>query len=259
MNSTGAGNLLAGKVVLITGGGGGIGGAVATLSAQEGADAVVVADANGDAAAGVATQLATMGVTAIGATVDITDEQSVAGLVDTTVERFGRLDAAVNAAGISGDMTPLVDLDPAAWDQMVAINLTGTYRCLRHQLRHMIPHGSGAIVNTSSGAGLVGVPGLAHYAAAKHGVLGLTKSAALEHARSGVRINAVCPGTTDTPMIRSFVGNDERAARMVGNSVGRGSMGEPGEVAEAIVWLCSDRSSFVNGESMVVDGATVCR
>ena len=250
---------MAGKVVLITGGGGGIGGAAATLCAQEGADAVVVADTNGDTVTDVAAQLAAMGVTAIGATVDITDEQSVAGLVDTTVERFGRLDAAVNAAGISGDMTPLVDLEPSAWDQMVAVNLTGTYRCLRHQLRHMVPQGSGAIVNTSSGAGLVGVPGLAHYAAAKHGVLGLTKSAALEHARSGVRINAICPGTTDTPMIRSFVGSDERAARMVGNSVGRGSMGEPGEVAEAIVWLCSDRSSFVNGESMVVDGATVCR
>lgn len=258
-DGTTAGTMATAKVVVVTGAGGGIGGAAAALFAREGADMVVVADANTDAAHEVADGIVAAGFAAMAATVDVTDEGSVAALFDTTVERFGRIDAAVNTAGISGTMTPLVDLDADAWDQMLAVNLTGIYRCLRHELRHMVPRGTGAIVNTSSGAGLVGVPGLAHYAAAKHGVLGLTKSAALEYARSGVRVNAVCPGTTDTPMIRSFVGSDERAARMVGNSVGRGTMGDPAEVAEAMVWLCSDRASFVNGESMVVDGATVCR
>jgi NAD(P)-dependent dehydrogenase (short-subunit alcohol dehydrogenase family) len=114
-------------------------------------------------------------------------------------------------------------------------------------------------VNTSSGAGVVGVAGLGHYAAAKHGVLGLTKSAAIEHARSGVRVNAICPGTTDTPMIRGFMDANPGAAKFIVNSVGRGSLGQPDEVAQAAVWLCSDRASFVNGESLMVDGATVCR
>jgi len=246
-------------VVLVTGGGGGIGSATARLFASEGASAVVVADADLAAAQQVADDINTSGGLAVATEVLVTDEDAVAAMIDTVVERFGRLDAAVNNAGISGTMTSLVDLEPEEWERMLAVNLTGIYRCLRHELRHMVARGTGAIVNTSSGAGLVGVAGLAHYAAAKHGVLGLTKSAAMEYARSGVRINAVCPGTTDTPMIRGFMGTDERAARMVGNSVGRGFMGEPGEVAEAMVWLCSDRASFVNGESLVVDGATVCR
>jgi NAD(P)-dependent dehydrogenase (short-subunit alcohol dehydrogenase family) len=174
------------------------------------------------------------------------------------VDRWGRLDAAHNNAGISGTMTPLTELATADWDRMLAINLTGTFLCLRHELRHLVPTGRGAVVNTSSGAGMVGVAGLAHYAAAKHGVLGLTKSAALEHARSGVRINAICPGTTDTPMIRSFIGDDPGIERFIANSTGRGTMGAPDEVAQAAVWLCSDRASFVNGESLVVDGATLC-
>lgn len=253
------GNLATDKVVLVTGGGGGIGAAVSTLFAEEGAAVVVVADADVEAAERVAASIVATGHGAIGTRIDVTDDASVAAVVDTVIERFGRLDAAVNNAGISGTMTPLADLSPADWAQMLAVNLTGVFLCLRHELRHMGGRGAGAVVNTSSGAGIVGVAGLAHYAAAKHGVLGLTKSAAMEYARTGVRINAVCPGTTDTQMIRRFIGSDERAERLIGGSVGRGHMGAPAEVAEAIVWLCSDRASFVNGESMVVDGATVCR
>ena len=246
-------------MVLVTGGGQGIGAASAALFAAEGADVVVVADANGAAAESVAAGIVAAGGRAEPATLDVTDEDAVAALVDTVVAQWGRLDAAHNNAGISGDMTPLTELARTEWDHMLAVNLTGVFLCCKHELRHMAPAGRGAIVNTSSGAGVVGVAGLGHYAAAKHGVLGLTKSAAIEHARSGVRVNAICPGTTDTPMIRGFLDANPGAARFVVNSVGRGSLGQPDEVAQAAVWLCSDRASFVNGESLMVDGATVCR
>jgi NAD(P)-dependent dehydrogenase (short-subunit alcohol dehydrogenase family) len=248
-----------GKVVLVTGGASGIGEASARLFASEGATTVVVADADLDRAREVADQLVSGGAAADAVHLEVTDEGSVAAAVDGVVARWGRLDAAHNCAGISGTMTPLADLAAAEWERMLAVNLTGTFLCLRHELRHLVPAGAGAVVNTSSGAGLVGVAGLAHYAAAKHGVLGLTKSAALEHARSGVRINAICPGTTDTPMIRSFISGDPGIERFIANSTGRGTMGSPDEVAQAAVWLCSDRASFVNGESLVVDGATLCR
>lgn len=246
-------------VVLVTGGARGIGEASARLFAAEGAHAVIVADADGDAAGAVAADIVATGGTAEAITVDVTDEDSVVLMVDGIMQRWGRLDAAHNNAGISGTMTPLTDLSIADWDRMLAVNLTGVFLCCKHELRHMVPAGGGAIVNTSSGAGMVGVAGLGHYAAAKHGVLGLTKSAALEHARSGVRVNAICPGTTDTPMIRGFMDANPAAAKFIANSVGRGTLGLPAEVAEAAVWLCSPRASFVNGESLVVDGATVCR
>jgi NAD(P)-dependent dehydrogenase (short-subunit alcohol dehydrogenase family) len=246
-------------VVLVTGGGQGIGAASAALFAAEGAEVVVVADANGAAAESVAAGIVAAGGRAEPATLDVTDEDAVAALVDTVVAQWGRLDAAHNNAGIGGDLTPLTELARAEWDHMLAVNLTGVFLCCKHELRHMAPAGRGAIVNTSSGAGVVGVAGLGHYAAAKHGVLGLTKSAAIEHARSGVRVNAICPGTTDTPMIRGFMDANPGAAKFIVNSVGRGSLGQPDEVAQAAVWLCSDRASFVNGESLMVDGATVCR
>ena len=248
-----------GFVVLVTGGGGGIGAASAELFAAEGAEVVVVADANAEAAEAVAAGIVAGGGRAEAATLDVTDEDAVAALVDTVVARWGRIDAAHNNAGISGDMTPLSELSRVEWDHVLAVNLTGVFLCCKHELRHMAPAGRGAIVNTSSGAGVVGVAGLGHYAAAKHGVLGLTKSAAIEHARSGVRVNAICPGTTDTPMIRGFMDANPGAAKFIVNSVGRGSLGQPDEVAQAAVWLCSDRASFVNGESLMVDGATVCR
>jgi NAD(P)-dependent dehydrogenase (short-subunit alcohol dehydrogenase family) len=248
-----------GFVVLVTGGGGGIGAASAELFAAEGAEVVVVADANAEAAEAVAAGIVAGGGRAEAATLDVTDEDAVAALVDMVVARWGRIDAAHNNAGISGDMTPLSELSRVEWDHMLAVNLTGVFLCCKHELRHMAPAGRGAIVNTSSGAGVVGVAGLGHYAAAKHGVLGLTKSAAIEHARSGVRVNAICPGTTDTPMIRGFMDANPGAAKFIVNSVGRGSLGQPDEVAQAAVWLCSDRASFVNGESLMVDGATVCR
>lgn len=251
--------LAEGLVVVVTGAASGIGAAMARRFAAEGAAHVALADADVEAAAAVAADIAASGASAEAHHLDVTDEGSVEQVLDTVTSGWGRLDAAVNNAGISGTMTPLAELERSDWDRMLAVNLTGVYLCCKHELRHMVPAGRGAIVNTSSGAGLVGVAGLAHYAAAKHGVLGLTKSIAIEHARNGVRVNAICPGTTDTPMIRAFMDDNPAAARFIAASVGRGSLGDPSEIAEAALWLCSDRSSFVSGESLVVDGATVCR
>jgi NAD(P)-dependent dehydrogenase (short-subunit alcohol dehydrogenase family) len=246
--------LAEGKIVLVTGGGSGIGEASARLFAAEGASAVVIADRDTGGARRVADDIG-----AEAATVDITDEASVRALIDGIVERHGRLDSALNNAGISGRLTNLVDLSLEAWHEMLAVNLTGAFLCLKHELRVMAAAGRGAIVNTASAAGVVPSPGLAHYCAAKHGVLGLTKTAAKEHVTAGIRVNAVLPGTTRTPMMEAFIGGDADVERIMQRTVGRGAMGTPQEIAEAAVWLCSDRASFVTGESLIVDGGTVFR
>ena len=142
---------------------------------------------------------------------------------------------------------------------MISVNLTGVFLCMQRELAVMVDQGSGAIVNTSSGAGVIGFPSLPHYVAAKHGVVGLTKTAALEYATRGIRVNAVLPGMTDTPMVRSGDNAHNNQLEQMVKRMGRGTMGQPNEIAEAVVWLCSDRASFVSGESMLVDGATVCR
>jgi NAD(P)-dependent dehydrogenase (short-subunit alcohol dehydrogenase family) len=250
--------LVGGKVALVTGAGSGIGAASAQLFAAEGAT-VVVADIDGAAAAAVAAAIRDVGGEATAVQADVTDEASVTAMVAAVLERHGRLDCAHNNAGISGQMTPFTDLSLDDWDRLIAINLTGVFLCLKHELRAMAAQGGGSIVNTSSGAGVVGVAGLPHYAAAKHGVLGLTKSAAQEYAKAGIRVNAICPGTTRTPMIEAFIAGNPDVEKFVTHTIGRGSLGEAGEVAQAAVWLCSDRASFVSGESMLVDGATVCR
>ena len=250
--------MVAGKVALVTGAGSGIGEASARLFAAEGAT-VVVADVDGSAADRVAGSIRADGGEAIALSVDVTDEASVTAMVASVLDHHGRLDCAHNNAGISGVMTPFTDLTLDDWERMLRVNLTGVFLCMKHELAPMAARRSGAIVNTSSGAGVVGFAGLPHYVAAKHGVLGLTKSAAQEYARSGIRVNAICPGTTRTPMIESFLAGQPEIEKLVTRGVGRGSMGEALEVAQAAVWLCSDRSSFVSGESMLVDGATVCR
>jgi NAD(P)-dependent dehydrogenase (short-subunit alcohol dehydrogenase family) len=251
--------LAEGKVVLVTGAARGIGEASARLFAAEGAAMVIVADIDLEAATAVAEAISADGGSARAAQVDVTDEQSVSDLVADIVERHGRLDSAHNNAGISGDMSPFCDMTLATWQRMIDINLTSVFLCMKYELRQMSSQGAGAIVNTSSGAGVVGFAGLPHYVAAKHGVVGLTKTAAQEFARSGVRVNAILPGTTNTPMIRGFVEGNPEVGKMIAKSVGRGTLGDPDEVAQAAVWLCSDRASFVSGESMLVDGATVCR
>ena len=250
--------MVAGKVALVTGGASGIGAASARLFAAEGAT-VVVADIDGPAADEVAASIRGEGGDAGAVAVDVTDEASVEAMIATIVERHGRLDCAHNNAGISGAMTPFTDLALDSWEHMIRVNLTSVFLCMKHELAAMQRQGLGAIVNTSSGAGVVGFAGLPHYVAAKHGVLGLTKTAAQEFAKSGIRVNAVCPGTTRTPMIESFLAGQPEIEKLVRRGVGRGSLGEAIEIAEAAVWLCSDRASFVSGESMLVDGATICR
>lgn len=250
--------LVDGKVALVTGGGSGIGEASARLFAAEGA-AVVVADLDGAAAERVASAITAAGGRALAVTVDVTVEGAVRELVATSVEAFGRLDIAHNNAGISGAPTSFTTLSLDDWRRMIETNLTSVFLCMKHELAVMVEQGSGAIVNSSSGAGVVAAPGLPHYTAAKHGVLGLTKCAAQEHARHGIRVNAILPGTTRTPMIEGFIGGNPDIEKMVTRGIGRGTLGEPDEIAQAAVWLCSDRASFVNGESMLVDGATVCR
>lgn len=250
--------LVEGKVALVTGAGSGIGEASARLFAHEGAS-VVVADIDAEAAERVAASIRAGGASASAVAADVTDEADVAAMVQHVLDRFGRLDCALNNAGISGSMTPFTQLSLDEWNLMIAIDLTSVFLCMKHELRVMAEQGFGAIVNTSSGAGVVGFSGLAHYVAAKHGVVGLTKTAASEFARAGIRVNAILPGTTNTPMVQEFLTAHPTAAGVVAGSVGRGTLGEPGEVAQAAVWLCSDRAGFVSGESMLVDGATVCR
>ncbi len=231
---------LEGRVALVVGGASGIGAATASLL-REGGATVVVADLH-----------ASDGHEAV----DVTDGEAVDELVAALVSRHGRLDIAVNAAGVAGTHATVAESDPAAWDHTIAVNLTGVYRCTRAELAVMVPAGRGAIVNVASAAGAVGVPGLAAYSASKHGVVGLTRSAALEVARSGVRVNAVLPGSTRTPMLAGFVGDDAALERM-GRATPIGRLAEPAEVARAIVWLASDDSSFVTGEALAVDGGAL--
>ena len=250
--------LAEGKVALVTGAGRGIGEATARLFATEGA-AVVVCDIDVASAQAVVQSIQERGGEAVAVAADLTKEDDVAAVINTAIDRYGRLDCAVNNAGISGRFGSFIDLPLHEWHQMINANLTSVFLCLKYELGVMAAQGTGSIVNVSSGAGVVAAPGLPHYTAAKHGVLGLTKCAAQEYAAKGVRVNAILPGTTRTPMIENFINGDPQIEKMVSRGIGRGYLGEPIEIAEAAVWLCSDRASFVCGESLLVDGATVCR
>ncbi len=216
--------LVEGKVALVTGAGSGIGEHSARLFAAEGAS-VVVADLNGDAALSVAQAIVDLGGTAIGVQADVTNERQVIAMVAATIKEYGRLDCAHNNAGISGTMSAFTDLSLDDWNHMIAINLTSVFLSMKHEIPAMLASGGGAIVNTSSGAGVVGFAGLPHYVAAKHGVVGLTKTAALEFAKNNIRVNAVLPGTTNTPMIQEFTNSNPDIGKMIAKSVGRGSLG----------------------------------
>ena len=246
--------LMEDKVVLVTGAGSGIGRATAVAAAREGAAGVIVADLDDVAAAETLAEVAAFAATRVIAIhTDVSVEADVRRMVETSVSTFGRLDCAVNNAGTSLPPTRLTDLTLVDWSRLIGINLTSVYLCLRFELAEMAAIG-GSIVNVASIAGFTGTVGHGAYGATKHGVLGLTKCAALEGAPSGIRVNTVCPGRTDTPLLRAGVRGyeDEWAARSAEVPLGR--IAAPDELAEAIVWLCSDRASFVTGESMVVDG-----
>ncbi len=250
--------MVAGRSALVTGAASGIGRAAAELLAREGA-AVLVCDCDESGATAVAQDIRDHGGTAEAMAVDVTREADIEAAVKRCVSLFGDLDCAVNNAGITGTAGALADIDAGEWQRVVSVNLTGTFLCLKHELARMRRQGSGVIVNVASGSGIVATPGLAAYCASKHGILGLTKTAAVEHAGSGIRVNAVCPGSTDTPMLRRAMEQNPQMEALILSSQPGGRLARPEEIAEAIVWLCSGRSSFVSGATLLVDGAAVAR
>jgi NAD(P)-dependent dehydrogenase (short-subunit alcohol dehydrogenase family) len=247
---------LTGGVAVVTGGGSGIGRAVALAYAAAGAR-VAVADLDEDAARSTCDLVAAAGGEAHPAAVDVADAGAVAAWTDDVLARWGRLDVACNNAGTSGTYAPLADQPLEDWERVLAVNLTGTFLCLRAQVPAMVAGGGGAVVNVASAAGLMGFAHLPAYVASKHGVVGLTKSVALEVAHRGVRVNAVCPGSIRTPMLAGFAGGDEAALEAMGRQAPMRRLGTPEEVAEAVVWLCDPVSSFVTGQALGVDGGVL--
>ena len=250
--------LVEGKAALVTGGASGIGRATALLLAEEGAR-VLVCDRDEAGARETVQKIAAAGGSARFVVTDVTREPEVEAAVAAALEAFGRLDCAVNCAGVTGAGGALHEIDLAGWAHTLDVNLTGVFLSMKHEIAAMVKQGSGSVVNIASGAGFIAVPGLGPYCATKHAVLGLTKTAAVENARTGVRVNAICPGSIDTPMLRASIANLPGMEKMVLASQPGGRFGRPEEIAEAAVWLCSDRASFVSGESMLVDAASVAR
>jgi len=242
-----------GQVAFVTGAGMGMGLAAARAFAASGA-AVMLTDIDGDLASAEAKRIVAEGGKAIGIACDVSNETQVAAAVDRTVAEFGRLDMAFNNAGIQVPPSDAADEPIEQFERVTAINQRGVWASMKHELRIMREQGSGAIVNNSSLGGLVGLPGRAAYHGTKHAVLGMTKSAGVEYAPRGVRINAVCPGTIDTPMVRSMLEGqaDAMAEIMRDQSIGR--LGHADEVAAAVLWLCSPGASFIVGVGLPVDG-----
>ena len=244
---------LAGKVAFVTGGGTGIGRAAALAFAREGA-AVAVAGRSEGPLRETVRLIEEAGGRALAVRCDVSREEDVKAALGRTVEAFGRLDCAFNNAGVEQKPAPAAELDAEEWDRVVGTDLRGVFLCMKHEIPLMLEHGGGAIVNTSSGAGIVGIRGNMAYTAAKHGVVGMTKAAALDYAASGIRVNAVCPGYIDTSMMDRFTGGTPEGRAKVTAEEPIGRVGEPEEIAAAALWLCSDAAAFVVGHAMVVDG-----
>jgi NAD(P)-dependent dehydrogenase (short-subunit alcohol dehydrogenase family) len=247
-----------GQVAVVTGAGSGMGRDTAQAFAAAGA-AVVLADINQDGLRAATDELTAAGHQALGVTCDVSDEAQVAALVERTVDTFGRLDMAFKNAGIMIPPSDAADEPAENFDRVTAINLRGVWTCMKYELRQMRAQGRGAIVNCSSLGGLVGVPGRASYHATKHGVIGLTKSAALEYAPRGIRINAVCPGTIQTPMVTDMVAKGELDIPEAEANQPIGRLGRGDEMAAAVLWLCSSGASFVLGVALPVDGGYTAR
>ncbi len=247
--------LLEGKSALVTGGGSGIGRATALAFAREGAW-VAVADQTIEAAQKTVAEIEARDGKAVAIACDVTDDDAVKAMVAAAVDAFGGLDCAFNNAGISpfnvnAHGQKIGDIAPEAWARIIDVNLTGVWRCLRHEVAQMRTQGGGVIVNTASILGLVGSPTSSAYVASKHGVVGLTKTAAVDHAEENIRVNAVCPGYIETPMTEETM--RRRGGRIMAR-VPMQRMGKPEEIAEAVIWLCSERASFVTGVAWAVDG-----
>ena len=250
--------LLDGKIALITGAGSGIGRASALTFAREGAK-VAVADKLVDGGQETVRMVEAAGGTASFIEVDVSDAASVKAMVNATVDTYGRLDCAYNNAGIEGQVAPTDSYADDMFDKVIAVNLTGVWLCMKYEIPRLLEQGGGAIVNTASGAGLIGVAGLSAYVASKHGVIGLTKTAALEYAKSGIRVNAVCPGLIQTPMVERLTAGQPQLGEALVAMEPVGRTGKPEEIAESVVWLCSDAASFVTGHAMSVDGGFVAQ
>ena len=244
-----------GKVALVTGGSSGIGRASALAFAREGTK-VVVADVNVEGGEETVQKIEELGGEGIFTRADMSNTADVEAMVTKAVEAYGRLDCAFNNAGLFG-LGSIVECTEQDWDRIMDVNLKGVWLCLKYEILQMLEQRGGVIVNTASVAGLVGGAGATPYVASKHGVVGLTKVAALEYADQGIRVNAVCPGLTRTPMIKDLLNTEREESSISRHPIGR--LGTPEEIAEAVVWLCSDAASFVTGHAMPVDGGYVAQ
>jgi NAD(P)-dependent dehydrogenase (short-subunit alcohol dehydrogenase family) len=245
-----------GKVALVTGGSSGIGRATALDFAREGAR-VAIADVDSAGGSETLRLIETGGGQGIFIKTNVSQEADVAAMVEKTVQTYGCLDYAHNNAGVEPRSMPVTEVETEVWDKVLSVNLKGVWLCLKYEIRQMLKQGRGAIVNTSSLAGLDVIPNCAPYIASKFGVIGLTKAAAVENTRFGIRVNVVCPGPTDTPMMDRIIGQAKTESQSYGlvtkdDPIGR--MGTPEDVARTVVWLCSDAASFINGCALPVDG-----
>ena len=250
--------LVDGKVALVTGGGSGMGRASALAFSREGAKVVVVdvVDPGGEE---TVRMIHDRGGEAIFVHADVSKASEVQAAVNKAVQTYGRLDVAHNQAGIEGATARLADYPEEMWDRVLSINLKGMWLCMRYEIPQMVKQGGGAIVNTASDAGLAGVPEMAAYVAAKHGVVGITQVAALDYAKDHIRVNAICPGVIHTPMIDRMSASNPETAKMLTAATPLARMGEPEEVVEAAVWLCSDRASYITGVAYPVDGGQMAQ
>lgn len=247
-----------GKVAIVTGAATGIGRATAVAFARKGIR-LTLADINMEKIKETEKQIKASGVNAISLETNVADPKAVKAMVEKTIQTYGRIDYAFNNAGIEGEQDLTADCSLENWKRVIDVNLNGVFYCMKYEIPEILKQKDGAIVNMSSVAGRVGFPNIAAYTASKHGVNGLTKTSALEYAERGIRINAVCPGVINTEMIERFTKGNKEALAGMKKMEPIGRLGEPEEVANAVIWLCSDKASFITGHALPIDGGFLVR